>query len=154
MLKSRSMMDDAPQRDHHSPPQEEPRDPPQPDLANAVRVAENLLQAIKDCQRPQPPASQPGKRRWSVGAVSAWRAHGPVSLFHSGCECDDLWSLRKGLKQAETGCGSANPSPPPPSTHTHNKHTAHTHTFTLTLITQSQRTGSRGHSHEPSSSHK
>ena len=145
-------MDDAPQRDHHSPPQEEPRDPPQPDLANAVRVAENLLQAIKDCQRPQPPASQPGKRRWSVGAVSAWRAHGPVSLLHSGCECDDLWSLRKGLKQAETGCGSANP--PPPSTHTHNKHTAHTHTFTLTLITQSQRTSSRGHSHEPSSNHK
>ena len=66
-----------------------------------------------------------------MGAVSAWRAHSPVSLLHSGCECDDLWSLRKGLKHAETGCGSANPPPPPPppppSTHTHNKHTSHTH---------------------------
>ena len=49
------MMDDALQRDHHSLLQEEPRDPPQPDLANVVRVVENLLQAIKDCQRPQPP---------------------------------------------------------------------------------------------------
>ena len=164
------MMDNAPQRDHHSPLQEEPRDPPQPNLANAVRVAENLLQAIKDCQRPQPPTSQPGKKRWSVGMVSAWRAHNPVSLLHSSCECDDLWSLRKDLNHAETGCGSANhpPSPPPHTctttrnthtTHTHNPqhtHTTHTytHTCTLTLITQSQRASSRSNSHKPSSSHK
>ena len=72
-----------------------------------------------------------------MGAVSAWWAHGPVSLLHSGCECDDLWSLRKGLKHAETGCGSK---------HTLTTNTHLTHTCTFTLITQSQRTSSRGYS--------
>ena len=46
---------------------------PQPDLANAVRVAENLLQAIKDRQRPQLPASQPG------GAWARSRLGGPTT---------------------------------------------------------------------------
>ena len=60
--------------------------------------------------------------RFQLGGPTARSA-----FLHSGCECDDLWSLRKGLKHAETGCGSTNPPPRPPSTHTYNKHTSHTH---------------------------
>ena len=123
MLQSRLTMEDAPQRDHHSPVQQELRDPPPPTRPRQCREG-----------RGEPPSSDKGpstaptprlSARWSVGAVSAWRAHNPVSLLHSGCECDDLWSLRKGLKHAETGCGSANL--PPPSTHTHNTPRTHTH---------------------------
>ena len=71
-----------------------------------------------------------------MGAVSAWRAHNLVSLLHFSCECDDLWSLRKGSKHAETGCGSTNTPPPPPSTTTHTQqtHITHTCTFTHALI--------------------
>ena len=117
--------DDAPQRDHHSPVQE-PRDPPtRPRQWREGRG--EPPSSDKGLSTTLTPRSQSGKRRWSVGAVSAWRAHDPVSLLHSGFECDDLWSLQKGLKHAEIGCGSANPPPPPAHTHTHTTPRTHTH---------------------------
>ena len=56
VLQHQSAMDDTSQQDLH---QEEPRDTPRPNLANDLRVTENLLQAINDFQQPNPPPPPP-----------------------------------------------------------------------------------------------